>query len=186
MNCRSLGQRHTDWKAGPVPDLCTSRDLCISDRWLQRIESGAIPHHYPMNSVLPPVASLDLIVPATIALCTLVQAALHIHLIFVPSKHSEFKSSWERLCDNGGQLQMWSLFEFLRVMKALQGWLRLRLEMIILLNICTAWATMNMYGVSCIVLVSMYVKAKIYQQMSCTIILLCICSWFTKGIMLIR
>lgn len=32
----------------------------------------------------------------------------------------------------------------------------------------------------------LYVLGKIYQQMNCTIILLCIWSLFTKGIMLIR
>jgi len=69
-----------------------------------------------MNSAVPPVASLNLIVPVTIALSTVVQVELRIHLIVVPSKHSESKSS---AAAGWADTQMWNLCQFVWVMQAL-------------------------------------------------------------------
>lgn len=96
-----------------------------------------------MNSTAPPVASLNLIVPATIALSTVVQVELCIHLIFVPSKHSESKSSAAAGSDCVTVVGRHTNVKFIRKFMG-DASFRKVIEMNLLLNVCTQWATLNM------------------------------------------
>lgn len=132
------------------------------------------------------MASLNLIVPVTIALSTVVQVELCIHLIFVPSKHSESKSSATAGSDCVtvvGRHTNWVYLNFYGWCKLYQSdWDESSFQYLHPMGytesaLCTVcWIVHAFYGMYAIVRV----------QMNCAIIPLSICSWFTRGIMLIR
>lgn len=131
-----------------------------------------------MNSAAPPVASLNLIVPVTIALSTVVQVELRIHLIFVPSKHSESKSSAAAGSDCVIMVGRHTNVEFVRIFMGDASFIKV-IEMNLVLNICTPWATLNMYCVLCTVCVELCVPAIhaiVRVQMNCAMMQLPICS----------
>lgn len=139
-----------------------------------------------MNSAAPPVASLDLIVPVTIALSTVVQVELRIHLICVPSKHSESKSSTAAGSDCVIMVGRHTNVEFIWIFMGDASFIKV-IEMNLVLNICTPWATLNVYCILCVLnCVMPAIHAIVRVQMNCAMMQLPICSWFAKGIMLIR